>query len=113
MSFAVWARAMTVSSKSTRCRDAISLLAIAYAVQALTAPKAQRSMHGHLHVPGDRVAGHAQVMLQRRFGRVLDDQRGVASYAVAISAAAIDDATPISAWQPPSAADSVAWCLQR
>src|SRR4249919_4013299 len=46
MSFAVWARAITVASKSTRCLDAISLLAIAYAVQALTAPKAQRSMQG-------------------------------------------------------------------
>src|SRR6186997_154086 len=46
MSLAVWARASTVASKSTRCLDAISLLAIAKAVHALTAPKAHRSMHG-------------------------------------------------------------------
>src|SRR3954451_19776203 len=29
----------------------------------------------NLHITGDRVAGHPQVMLQSRFGRVLDDQR--------------------------------------
>ena len=52
MSFAVCASAMTVSSKLIRCRDAISLLAIANAVQALTAPNAHRSMHG-TGVPGD------------------------------------------------------------
>src|SRR5215203_5588523 len=46
MSLAVWARAMTVASKLTRCLDAISLLAITKAVQALTAPNAHRSMHG-------------------------------------------------------------------
>src|SRR6185369_795913 len=46
ISLAVWASAITVSSNPTRCRDAISLLAIAYAVQALTAPNAHRSMHG-------------------------------------------------------------------
>src|SRR4029079_6216813 len=46
ISLAVWASAITVSSKLTRCLDAISLLAIASAVQALTAPKAHRSMQG-------------------------------------------------------------------
>src|SRR4029453_8280171 len=51
MSFAVWARACTVASKLTRCLDAISLLAIAKAVQALTAPNAQRSMHGTCTYP--------------------------------------------------------------
>ena len=28
----------------------------------------------HLHVPGDRVAGHAEVMLQRRLGGILDHE---------------------------------------
>src|SRR3954451_14639836 len=51
MSLAVWARAMTVSSKLTRCLEAISLLAIAYAVQAFTAPNAHRSMHGTCTYP--------------------------------------------------------------
>src|SRR5260221_12591833 len=51
MSFAVWARAITVASKLTRCLDAISLLAIAKAVQALTAPNAHRSMHGTCTYP--------------------------------------------------------------
>jgi hypothetical protein len=37
---------------------------------------------------------------------------GEESYACAIIAAPIDEATPLSAWQPPSAA-SVALCLQR
>src|SRR3954470_18111831 len=46
MSFAVSARAITVASKSMRCLDEISLLAIAYAVQAFTAPNAHRSMQG-------------------------------------------------------------------
>ena len=30
---------------------------------------------GHLDVPRDRVAGHPQMMLERRFGRVLKHQR--------------------------------------
>src|ERR1044072_9214074 len=51
MSFAVSARACTVASKSTRCLDAISLLAIAYAVHALTAPNAHRSIHGTCTYP--------------------------------------------------------------
>src|SRR5258708_3102071 len=51
MSFAVSASAITVASKSTRCLEAISLLAIAYAVQAFTAPNAQRSMHGTCTYP--------------------------------------------------------------
>jgi hypothetical protein len=46
MSFAVSASAWIVASRSTRCREAISLLAIAYAVHAFTAPKAHRSTHG-------------------------------------------------------------------
>ena len=50
----------------------------------------------NLHEPGDRIAGHAQMMLQRRLRGVLDDP-GVRIVAVAISAAAIADATPISA----------------
>jgi hypothetical protein len=51
-------------------------------------------------------------MLQRRFGRIR--RHAIPPpHAVAVNAAAIEDATPISAWQPPSAADSVAWCLQR
>src|SRR4029453_8728115 len=51
MSFAVWARAATVASRLTRCLDAISFLATAYAGHALTAPNAQRSMHGTCTYP--------------------------------------------------------------
>src|SRR5262245_19378819 len=46
MSFAVSANATIVSSRFTRCLDAISLVAIMKAVQAFTAPKAHRSMQG-------------------------------------------------------------------
>src|SRR5256885_1316517 len=46
MSLPVSARVLIVVSRSTRCRDAISFVAIMYAVQAFTAPNAQRSMHG-------------------------------------------------------------------
>src|SRR5215468_8794683 len=46
MSFAVSASAWIVASRSIRCREAISLLAISYAVHALTAPNAHRSTHG-------------------------------------------------------------------
>ena len=46
ISFAVSAIAVTVVSKSTRRFAGISLLAIMKPVQALTAPNAQRSMHG-------------------------------------------------------------------
>src|SRR5262245_55332924 len=51
ISLAVWAIAVMVASRSIRCLEAISLLAIAHAVQALTAPKAQRSMHGTCTYP--------------------------------------------------------------
>src|ERR1700745_1599331 len=46
MSLPVSARVLIVVSRSTRCREAISFVAIMYAVQAFTAPNAQRSMHG-------------------------------------------------------------------
>src|SRR5436190_23303625 len=46
MSLPVWARVLIVVSRSTRCRDAISLVATMKATQAFTAPNAQRSMHG-------------------------------------------------------------------
>src|SRR6516165_4909668 len=46
MSFPVSARVSIVVSRSTRCREAISFVAIETAVHAFTAPKAHRSMHG-------------------------------------------------------------------
>src|SRR6478735_5071330 len=46
MSLAVSASVLIVVSRSTRCRLAISLVAIMAATQAFTAPKAQRSMQG-------------------------------------------------------------------
>ena len=46
MSRPVWAMVAIVVSRSTRCRDAISLVAIMKAIQAFTAPKAHRSMQG-------------------------------------------------------------------
>src|SRR5262252_4439049 len=46
ISLAVCAIAVIVASRSMRWRLAISLLAIAYAVHALTAPKAHRSIQG-------------------------------------------------------------------
>ena len=46
ISLAVCAMAVIVSSRPTRWLDAISLLAMAQAVHALTAPNAHRSMHG-------------------------------------------------------------------
>src|SRR4029077_3195079 len=46
MSLPVSARGLTVVSSSKRCRHPISLVAIMKAVQALTAPNAQRSMQG-------------------------------------------------------------------
>ena len=51
MSLPVSARVLMVVSRSTRCRDAISLVAIMNATQAFTAPKAQRSMHGTCTYP--------------------------------------------------------------
>src|SRR6185369_4942308 len=112
MSLAVSARARIVASRSMRCREAISLLAIAYAVHALTAPKAHRSMHGTCTYP----ATGSQVMprwCSKADSAAFSRTCGEESYTWAINAAAIADATPISDWHPPSAAASVALCLQR
>src|SRR6185436_20420745 len=46
MSRPVSARVLIVVSRSTRWRDAISLVAIMNAIHAFTAPNAQRSMQG-------------------------------------------------------------------
>src|SRR6478752_2565737 len=46
MSLPVSARVLMVVSRSTRWREAISLVAIMAATQAFTAPNAQRSMQG-------------------------------------------------------------------
>ena len=96
MSLAVWAIAAMVASKSIRCLDATSLLAMAQAVQALTAPNAHRSMHGTCTYP----ATGSQVMprwCSSADSAAFSVTRGVALYAAAIKAAAIADATPISA----------------
>src|SRR4029077_9836028 len=96
ISLAVWANAAIVSSRPTRWLAAISLLAIAQAVHALTAPNAQRSMHGICTYPA--TGWH----VIPRCGSSADSAAfsptlGLASCAVAIMAAAIADATPISA----------------
>ena len=109
ISFAVWASANTVSSKLIRRLDAISLLAIAQAVAGLDRAECAALDARNLHVTGDRIARHPSRADSAAFSTTSDD----ASYMVAVNAAAFDDATPLSAWQPPSAADSVGWCLQR
>src|SRR6201984_235971 len=88
------------------------MLAIAHAVQTFTVPKAQRSMHGAwtYFATGSHVPPRCCYSSD---SATFATTRGFASYAAAIIAAAIADATPISAWQPPSAADSVALCLHR
>jgi hypothetical protein len=62
---------------------------------------------GDLHVAFDGVAGEAEVVFHGHFGGVLDlVERGAESWAAA--AAAIEQAEPISAWQPASAPETVA-----
>ena len=71
MSAPVWRMVATTLSKETRWRPSPCSASDAAAI-ALTAPKALRSMHGNLDQPADRIAGHAEVMLHRDFGGVLD-----------------------------------------
>jgi hypothetical protein len=51
VSLAVSAIAVIVASRATRCLDSISLLAIAYAVHAFTAPNAHLSIDGTCTYP--------------------------------------------------------------
>ena len=112
ISFAVSAIADTVVSKSTLRFTGISLLAIMKPTHDLTAPYAQRSMHGICTKPatGSQVrprwcsSADSAELAMTSWSR---------SCAWAMSAAPIAEATPISAWQPPSAPASVALCLQR
>ena len=60
---------------------------------------------GNLDEAGDRIAGHSEVVLERAFRGIGGDLRRRVLAPGAIIAAPIADATPISAWQPPSAAD--------
>ena len=50
------------------------------ALTALIAPKPVAFDTGHLYQPFDRVAGHAQVMLQRDLSRVFDLRRSTAQH---------------------------------
>src|SRR3954447_9595213 len=112
ISFAVSAMAVTVVSKSTRRFAGISLLAIMKPVHDFTAPNAQRSMHGSCTKPatGSHVIPRwCSSADEAPFAAI----SGVESWACAMAAAPIADATPISAWHPPSAADKVALCLHR
>src|SRR4029453_4248123 len=112
ISFAVIANACTVESKSTRRLAGISFEARRYPVQDLTAPNAQRSIHGIWTKP----ATGSQVIprwCSSAPSAALATTCGGASWACATIAAPIADATPISAWHPPSAAASVAWFLHR
>jgi hypothetical protein len=72
------------------------------ALMALTDPMALRSMQGICTRPADRVAGEAQIVLHADLGGVLDLLIGPASAATS-PAAAIEQATPTSPWQPTSA----------
>ena len=69
-------------------------------------------MQGTCTIAGDGVASHPEVVLQRGLGRVRRDQRGLV-VGLREDAAPIAEATPISAWHPPSAPASVALCLPR
>src|SRR5262245_52242734 len=96
MSLPVSARVLMVVSRSTRCRDAISLVAIRAATHAFTAPNAQRSMQGTCTYP----ATGSHVMprwCSSADSAAFSTTLGLASWAVAIKAAAMADATPISA----------------
>ena len=77
---------------------------------ALTAPKALRSMQGTCTRPRDRVAGHAEVVLERDLGGVLD-LGGLPPRTAQRPAAAIAEAEPTSPWQPTSAPEIEALCL--
>src|SRR6476661_4435618 len=102
MSRPVSARVLMVVSRSTRCRAAISLVAITKAIQALTAPKAQRSMQGTCTYP----ATGSQVIprwCSSADSAAFSMTRGELSMAWAMNAADMAEATPISDWQPPSA----------
>ena len=66
-----------------------------------------------LHEARHRIARHPEVMLAATTRRRWPPPDGSKSCAWAMNAAPIADATPISAWHPPSAPDSVALCLHR
>ena len=70
MSRPVSARVLMVVSRSTRCLEPISFVAMRKAVHAFTAPNAALDA-GNLYVSGDRIARHPEVMLECRLGRVL------------------------------------------
>ena len=72
ISFAVSAMAATVVSKSTRRCTGISLLAISEAGPRLHRAEGAALDAGHLHEARDRIAGHAEMVLQRRFRGVGD-----------------------------------------
>ena len=97
---------MTVSS-GTFAVGRLARSARVDAVIALIAPIVFRSMHGTCTSPADRIAGHPEVVLHRDLGGHRD-LRGDPPRHWVSPAAAIALETPISAWQPPIAAEIVA-----
>ena len=75
MSLAVWAMAVMVSSKPTLCLDSISLLAMVQSCPRLNSAECASLDARHLHVSGDRVTCHSQMMLQCRFSGIFEDAR--------------------------------------
>ena len=68
---------------------------------------------GNLHEAADRVAGHAEVMLHADLGGVLDLRIRCRRARRQSPAAAIEQATPTSPWQPTSAPEIEAFSLNR